>query len=51
MADTSAKGLQQSFGIMINYLYRLADIEDNHAAYTEERRVTASSGLTRLVRT
>jgi malonyl-CoA decarboxylase len=50
MADTAAKGLQQSFGIMINYLYRLADIEENHAAYTEERRVTASSGLMRLVK-
>ena len=39
-ADLSAKGLQQSCGMMVNYLYRLADIEDNHEAYTGEGRVS-----------
>jgi malonyl-CoA decarboxylase len=48
--DLSAKGMQQSYGMMINYLYRLAEIEDNLEAYTGEGRVTASSPLTRLAK-
>ena len=33
MADTSAKGIAQSAGLMVNYLYRLNDIEANHEKY------------------
>jgi malonyl-CoA decarboxylase len=50
LADLSPKGLQQSMGIMINYLYRLSEIEVNHEAYSGEGRVTASAALTRLVK-
>ena len=50
LGDTSAKGLQQSAGIMVNYLYRLADIEANHEAYRGEGRVVASSAIRNLVR-
>ena len=50
-ADVSAKGLQQSAGIMVNYLYRLADIEANHEAYRGEGRVAASGSLRALART
>jgi malonyl-CoA decarboxylase len=35
---------------MVNYLYRLAEIEDNHEAYTGEGKVAASSALTRLAK-
>jgi malonyl-CoA decarboxylase len=49
-ADLSVKGMQQSCGLMVNYLYRLTDIEDNHEAYSGEARVTASSALTRLAK-
>src|ERR1700757_1190832 len=38
LGDVSDKGLQQSAGIMVNYLYRLADIEVNHEAYRGEGR-------------
>ncbi|MDE2228811.1 MAG: malonyl-CoA decarboxylase [Alphaproteobacteria bacterium] len=48
--DLSKKGLQQSFGMMINYLYRLGDIEENHEAYTGEGRITASAGVLRLIK-
>jgi malonyl-CoA decarboxylase len=51
LGDLSPKGLQQSAGIMINYLYRLSDIEQNHEAYTGEGRVTASPAITRLLKT
>ncbi|HWE73310.1 MAG TPA: malonyl-CoA decarboxylase [Stellaceae bacterium] len=51
LGDLSAKGLQQSAGLMINYLYRLEDIEENHEAYTGEGRVTASQSVLRLLKT
>jgi malonyl-CoA decarboxylase len=50
LGDVSAKGLQQSAGIMVNYLYRLGDIEANHEAYRGEGRVAALSGLRNLAR-
>ncbi len=50
LADRSAKGMKQSFGMMINYLYRLPEIEANHEAYTGEGRIAASSAIARLVK-
>ncbi len=49
-ADLSPKGLQQSAGIMINYLYRLSEIEANHEAYTDEGKIAASVQLKALLR-
>ena len=37
LADTSARGLQQSHGLMVNYLYDLDDIEKNHEAYAQHQ--------------
>jgi malonyl-CoA decarboxylase len=50
LADLSPKGMQQSAGIMINYLYRLSEIEANHEAYSGEGRVAASTALKRLAK-
>ncbi len=50
LGDVSAKGLAQSAGIMVNYLYRLGDIEANHEAYRDEGRVAASSAVRSLAR-
>jgi malonyl-CoA decarboxylase len=50
MADESAKGLKQSHGVMVNYLYDLADIEKNHEAYAENRIVAASNAVRKLAR-
>jgi malonyl-CoA decarboxylase len=50
LGDISTKGLQQSAGIMVNYLYRLGDIEANHEAYRGDGRVVASSALRNLAR-
>ena len=50
LGDVSAKGLQQSAGIMVNYLYRLGDIEANHETYRGEGRVAASSAVRNLAR-
>lgn len=49
MADVSEKGLAQSAGLMVNYLYRLTDIEENHEAYAGEGTVIASSAVTGLI--
>jgi malonyl-CoA decarboxylase len=35
LGDLSPKGLRESAGIMVNYLYRLDDIEKNHEAYAD----------------
>jgi malonyl-CoA decarboxylase len=48
-ADRSAKGVAQSTTIMVNYLYRLADIEANHEAYASEGTVTMSSSVRGLL--
>ena len=50
LGDLSPKGLQQSAGIMVNYLYRQGDIEANHEAYRDEGRVAASSTVRGLAR-
>ncbi len=50
LADTSPKGMRESAGIMINYLYKLTDIEANHEAYTGQGRVTASAGVRALLK-
>jgi malonyl-CoA decarboxylase len=51
LADTSERGLAQSHGLMVNYLYDLHDVEKNHEAYAQQRTVVAASAVTRLVRT
>src|SRR5215203_1390018 len=50
LADGSDNGITQSHGLMVNYLYDLDDIEKNHEAYAEGRRVVASNGVKRLLR-
>ncbi|HEY1797120.1 MAG TPA: malonyl-CoA decarboxylase family protein [Stellaceae bacterium] len=50
LGDTSDRGLKQSAGIMVNYRYRLADIEANHEAYRGEGRVVAASAVQNLAK-
>ena len=49
-ADVSENGLRQSCGLMVNYLYDPASIENNHEAYVGEGQRAASGGLKRLIR-
>ena len=48
-ADLSERGLAQSTGIMVNYLYDLDNIEENHDAYFDEGRVARSKHVNRLL--
>jgi malonyl-CoA decarboxylase len=50
LGDLSPKGLRESAGIMVNYLYRLDDIEKNHEAYANDGEVVASSAVKKLLR-
>src|SRR6201991_2812447 len=50
LGDLSPKGLRESAGVMVNYLYRLDDIEKNHEAYANEGEVVASSAVKRLLK-
>jgi malonyl-CoA decarboxylase len=50
LGDVSPKGLRESAGIMVNYLYRLEDIEKNHEAYANQGEVAASGSVKRLLR-
>jgi malonyl-CoA decarboxylase len=35
LADTSANGLRQSYAMMVNYRYKLSDVDANHGAYAQ----------------
>ncbi|SHG10373.1 malonyl-CoA decarboxylase [Bradyrhizobium erythrophlei] len=50
LGDISPKGLRESAGIMVNYLYRLEDIEKNHEAYANQGEVIASSAVKKLLK-
>ena len=42
LGNVSARALRESHGLMVNYLYKLDDIERNHEAYAERGEVVAS---------
>ena len=50
LGDDSERGIAQSFGLMVNYLYDLEDIERNHEAYAEGQKVAVSNAVRRLQR-
>ncbi|MBW8268626.1 malonyl-CoA decarboxylase [Caldovatus sp. SYSU G05006] len=49
-ADVSEKGLRESAGLMVNYLYDPAKIEDYHEDYVGEGKRPAATALRRLAR-
>lgn len=50
LGDLSPKGLRESAGLMVNYLYRLEDIEKNHEAYANQGEIAASSAVKKLLK-
>ncbi|TXM75558.1 MCD, Malonyl-CoA decarboxylase MCD [Methylobacterium sp. WL69] len=50
LGDVSPKGLGQSRGLMVNYLYDLSAIEKNHETYANLGTVAASSAVSRELR-
>ena len=47
-ADLSRKGVRGSYGLMVNYLYDLDEIENNHQAFVNGR-VSAARAVTSLI--
>jgi malonyl-CoA decarboxylase len=50
LADRSPRAMRQSHGVMVNYLYKLDDIEANHEAFVERDEVVATAAVKRLLR-
>lgn len=48
LGDRSPKGMRQSYGLMVNYRYRLGEIEKNHEAYAENGHIAATPALRKL---
>jgi malonyl-CoA decarboxylase len=49
MGDSSAKGIRQSMGLMVNYAYQPARIERNHEQYVKHRRFAMSEEVRALL--
>ncbi|WP_416798871.1 malonyl-CoA decarboxylase [Ciceribacter azotifigens] len=50
MADLSPKGLANSYGLMVNYLYKTSDIETNHENYAENGDIAISDRVKALLK-
>lgn len=50
LADTSKRGLDLAAGMMVNYVYRLAEVERNHEAFVHEHEIVASHALKKFAR-
>jgi malonyl-CoA decarboxylase len=50
LADCSEPGIAQSYGLMVNYLYDLKNIELNHEAFISRGEVVASNEVEKLAR-
>jgi malonyl-CoA decarboxylase len=49
MGNPSKRGLQESYGIMVNYLYDPATIEANHEAFVKDGSVIRSAAIEALL--
>ena len=50
LGDASPKGMKQSFGVMVNYLYDVADLEQNVESFAREGTIATSAAVRRLAR-
>ena len=50
LGDTSPLGMERAAGMMVNYVYRLADVERNHERYFRHHTVVASRAVAKLAR-
>jgi malonyl-CoA decarboxylase len=49
LADTSARGLRQSYGMMVSYCYELDELDENHEQFQMGGRVAAARRVERLL--
>ena len=51
LGNTAPRAIEESFGIMVNYLYDHDSIEDNHEAFARDGAVARSAGVDALMQT
>ncbi|MBE0585465.1 MAG: malonyl-CoA decarboxylase, partial [Desulfofustis sp.] len=49
-ANRSARGIEESAGMMVNYLYDLSSIEKHHEAYSSQGHISAAAAVKKLVK-
>ncbi len=49
-ANRSARGIAESAGLMVNYLYDLSSIEKQHEAYSSKGTISAAAAVKKLAR-
>jgi malonyl-CoA decarboxylase len=49
LADRSERAMRHAHGLMVNYLYKLDDIETNHEAFASRGEVVAAPAIRRLI--
>jgi malonyl-CoA decarboxylase len=49
-ANRSARGIRESAGMMVNYLYDLSSIEKHHEAYSSQGHISAAAPVKKLVK-
>jgi malonyl-CoA decarboxylase len=50
LGDLSPRGMKQAHGLMVNYLYKLDDIETNHERFADKGEVVAATTVRKLLR-
>jgi len=50
LGDVSESGMLRSAGLMVNYVYRLDEVERNHDRYFRDHYVVASAAVEKLAR-
>jgi malonyl-CoA decarboxylase len=50
MGDSSEQGMARSAGLMVNYVYWLAEVERNHERYFREHAIIAAPAVEKLAR-
>ena len=50
LGNPSAKGMKSSLGTMVNYVYDLSRVEDNHENYVRKNRIACSSQVRKLLK-
>ncbi|MEP7457198.1 malonyl-CoA decarboxylase [Phyllobacterium sp. SB3] len=50
LADRSNRAMRQAHGLMVNYLYKLDDIEANHEAFAQRNEVVVAPPIRKLLR-
>lgn len=48
LADTSKRGMDNAYGVMVNYLYELKQIESNHEAFAVRHEIALSAQMHNL---